>query len=457
MYESKQLIIGAGPVGLAMADALNRHGIDYDHVEAAAGLGGNWHHGVYSTVHTVSSKRSTAFSDYPMPDDYPEFPSGAQMLRYLENYARDRGLADRITYDKAVTRAEPLSDWSWRVRFADGEERVYKGVIVCNGHHWDKRMPALEGQFAGTLIHSKDYREPRDLQGRRVLVIGGGNSGCDVACEAARVATSCDWSLREGVWLLPKIALGKPLTDLSVWWLPVWLQRPILRALIKVMIGDYRRYGLPKPRHKLFERHPTYGTDALGYLKQGRIKPRPGIARVDGHTVTFKDGSQGEYDMIVAATGFNNALPMLPAGLVETRGDAIGVVGGAFVDKAKNLLAVGFAQPRTGFGPVITPAADMYARLIKIQDRFEDPIAALLRFSGKVPMASPYIDPVATRRELWFGRLQLKMVDIEIWRYRRHKQRQAAKAARDEAKAAQTRDGVTGTASARTIGDGPRA
>lgn len=457
MYENKQLIIGAGPVGLAMAAALKRHGIDYDHVEAAAGLGGNWHHGVYSTVHTVSSKRSTAYSDYPMPDDYPEFPSGAQMLRYLENYARDRGIADRITYNKAVARAEPLSDWRWRVRFADGEERVYKGVIICNGHHWDKRMPTFEGCFSGKLIHSKDYHQPSDLQGQRVLVIGGGNSGCDVACEAARVAVSCDWSLRAGVWLLPKIALGKPLTDLSLWWLPVWMQRPILRALIKVMIGDYRRYGLPKPRHKLFERHPTYGTDALGYLKQGRIKPRPGIARVDGYTVHFTDGTSGEYDMIVAATGFNNALPMLPPGLLETKGEAVGVIGGAFSENAKNLLAVGFAQPRTGFGPVITPAADMYARLIKIQDRFEDPIGALLRFSGKEPMTSPYIDPVATRRELWYGRLQLNLIDFEIWRYRRHKRRLAEKAARTTAAAAQTEAGAAAAASMQPVGDGPKA
>ena len=157
------LVIGAGPVGLAMADALRRRGLAFDHVDAGDGVGGLWRNGVYQGVHIVSSKRSTGYTDYPMPEHYPDFPSSTQMLRYLESFARDRGLAGNVELRKKVVRAVPLADESWQVKFDSGEQRVYKGVVVCNGHHWDKRLPDYPGRFTGTLIHSKDYEEPRQL------------------------------------------------------------------------------------------------------------------------------------------------------------------------------------------------------------------------------------------------------------------------------------------------------
>ncbi|MEO8422237.1 MAG: NAD(P)-binding domain-containing protein, partial [Hyphomicrobium sp.] len=284
-----------------MAAALKQRGIAFDLVDANDGVGGLWRHGVYQGVHIVSSKKSTGYTDYPMPAHYPDFPSSAQMLRYLENFAHDRGLTDDLEMHRQVTRAMPLADESWQVTFENGEERTYKGVVVCNGHHWDKRLPQYRGRFTGTLIHSKDYKESKQLQGKRVLVIGGGNSGCDIACESARVGTSCDLSLRTGYWFLPKTAFGKPLTDLPIWGLPVFLQRLVLRALVRVFIGDYRQYGLQKPGHKLFERHPAFGTEVLNYLRQGRIKPRPDITRFSGTKVHFTDGSVGEFDLVVAA------------------------------------------------------------------------------------------------------------------------------------------------------------
>ena len=109
--------------------------------------------------------------------------------------------------------------------FADGDKRTYKGAVVCNGHHWAKRFPDIPGTFEGEYIHSKDYRRPEQLAGKRVLVIGAGNSAHDIACEAARVGASCDLSLRSGYWFMPKTAFGRPLTDLPIWWLPIPAQR----------------------------------------------------------------------------------------------------------------------------------------------------------------------------------------------------------------------------------------
>jgi hypothetical protein len=394
------LIIGAGPVGLGMADALRQRALAYDQVDANDGVGGNWRQGIYRGVHIVSSKRSTAYADYPMPGSYPDFPSTEEMRRYLESYARDRKLTERIEFRRKVVRATPLADESWQVRFDNGESRVYKGVIVCNGHHWDRRYPDYPGRFSGTLMHSKDYEEPRQLQGRRVLVLGGGNSGCDIACEAARVGTSCDWSLRSGYWFLPKTAFGRPLTDLPIWELPVIVQRLILRALVWAVIGDYRAYGLKRPDHKLFERHPAFGTDVLGYLRQGRIKPRPDIARFSGTKVHFVDGSVGEYDLIVAATGFHNSFPFLPKGLVPVENDIVHVYGGAFPDAVKNLYIVGWSQPRNGFGGLLTPATRLYAEMIAMQDEIELPIGYVLKWRGlKVPRTN-LVNPATARRTI---------------------------------------------------------
>jgi len=395
------LIIGAGPVGLAMADALRKRGVAFDHVDANDGVGGNWRHGIYHGVHIVSSKRSTAYTDYPMPSDYPDFPSAEQMRRYLESYARDRGIVKRIEFRRKVLRAAPLADESWKVRFDNGETRIYKGVVVCNGHHWDKRYPDYPGNYSGRLIHSKDYESPRQLRDRRILVIGGGNSGCDIACEAARVGTSCDWSLRSGYWFLPKTAFGKPLTDLPIWELPVFLQRLILKALVRIFIGDYRSYGLERPSHKLFARHPAYGTDVLNYLRQGRIKPRPDIERFAGSKVHFTDGSVGEYDLIIAATGFANSFPFLPRGLVPVENDVVHVYGGAFPEAVKNLYIVGWAQPRNGFGPLVTPATRLYAEMIALQDEMELPIGYVLKWRGLRIPATNLINPAATRRIIW--------------------------------------------------------
>jgi cation diffusion facilitator CzcD-associated flavoprotein CzcO len=172
----RMAVIGAGPVGLGMAKALKERGIPYDQLEADDDVGGNWYHGVYRTAHIISSRKTTEYADYPMPAHYPDFPSRAQMVDYLRDYARHFGLRAQIEFGAKVLIARPRADELWDVGLAGGEQRVYKGLLVCNGHHWSKRWPDYPGRFAGEYIHTKDYRDPAQLAGKRVLVIGGGNS-----------------------------------------------------------------------------------------------------------------------------------------------------------------------------------------------------------------------------------------------------------------------------------------
>ena len=404
------LLIGAGPVGLAVAKAMLRQGIAYEQLEADDDLGGNWYHGVYKTAHIISSRKTTEYADFPMPADYPDFPSARQMLEYLRSYADVFSLRPHIQFRTKVLMCLPLADGRWEAELEGGERRVYKGVVVCNGHHWDKRFPSYEGTFAGEYLHSKDYRDPRQLADKRVLVIGGGNSACDVAAEAARVGRGCDISLRRGYWFLPKTIFGVPLPEMVPGWSPVWVQRLLLRALLRVVIGRYESYGLPKPDHRIFEAHPTLNSELLHYVKHGRIRPRPAVERFDGSRVFFADGASAEFDTIVCATGFHLSFPFLPAGIVPVEGSNALLYGGCTLPDYKNLYVVGTAQVRYGFGPLMTPAAELICRLIKLQDEMELPIGLVLKESGARTPTTHLLDPHRALRQMRLARHTLPLL-----------------------------------------------
>jgi hypothetical protein len=409
-------LIGAGPVGLCVAKALKAHNIPYEQLEADNDIGGNWYHGVYPTAHIISSRKTTEYPDYPMPVYYPDFPSAGQMLEYLRDYAEHFGLRERIQFNSKVLMALPQSDGRWELQLLGGERRLYKGLIVCNGHHWHKKYPSYPGIFTGEILHSKDYKSPKQLKGKRVLVIGGGNSACDLASEAARVGESCSLSLRRGYWFLPKTILGIPSVELLKPWTPVWLQRFFIRIALRMIVGHYQDYGLPKPDHKIFEAHPTINSELLHYIRHGRIEPRPDVARYDGDAVHFVDGTSDEFDLIVCGTGFHVSFPFLPEGLVHTRGGIADLYGGMFLPDCKNLYIVGTGQLRYGFGPVVTPGADLLAEMILLQEQMELPIGLVLKESGLKLPTTHLIDPHAAIRGIRRGK---RMLPLLAWKEKR--------------------------------------
>jgi hypothetical protein len=397
----KFLIIGAGPCGLGVAKALKEAAIHYEQAEADAEVGGNWYHGVYETAHIISSRKTTEYADFPMPADYPDFPSRKQMGDYYKLYADAFGLRENIRFNTKVVMCLPMENDTWAVEFSGGEKQIYKGVIVCNGHHWDKRFPNYEGEFSGEMIHSKDFKKPEQLAGKRVLVIGGGNSACDIVSEAARVAREAHLSLRRGYWFLPKTLFGKPSAESPAIYLPVFLQRLILKIMLRIVVGKYEDYGLPNPDHKLFEHHPTVSSEILHYLKHGRIKPHPDIRNFEGKTVHFVDGTSVEVDLIVCATGFYVSFPFLPEGLVPVKNDNIAqLYAGSVLPDYKNLYVFGTQQIRYGVGPLITPAAKLLAKMIKLQEQMKLPIGLVLKESGSKLPDTHLIDPIASLRRM---------------------------------------------------------
>ena len=368
-----------------------------------------------------------------MPEEFPDFPSAQQMLEYLNTYAEVFKLRPHIQFRTKVVMCLPiphpaaapepqnyaaatapgtdkLPEERWEVELANGEKRIYKGVIVCSGHHWDKRFPNYAGRFTGEYIHSKDYKNPQQLIGKRVLVIGGGNSACDLASEAARVGRSCDLSLRRGYWFLPKVLFGVPLPELVPSWVPVWAQRLFLKVVLKVAVGKYEDYGLPRPNHRIFEAHPTLNSEILHYLKHGRIRARPDVDRFEGRRVVFKDGSAEEFDMVVCGTGFHLSFPFLPQGLVPVEGSNALLYAGCTLPDYKNLYIVGTPQVRYGFGPLITPAAALLCRLINLQDRMELPIGLVLKESGAKLPTTHLVDPHKALRQMKFANYTLPLL-----------------------------------------------
>ena len=428
-------VIGAGPVGLAVARALLQNSIPYEQLEADDDLGGNWYHGVYETAHIISSRKTTEYADFPMPAEFPDFPSAQQMLEYLNAYAETFKLRQHIQFRTKVVMCLPKenpaasttpdglpawgprsasgsdkNDGRWQVELANGEQRVYKGVIVCSGHHWAKRFPNYAGTFTGEYIHSKDYKNPQQLIGKRVLVIGGGNSACDLASEAARVGRSCDLSLRRGYWFLPKVLFGVPLPELVPGWVPVWAQRLFLKVVLKIAVGKYEDYGLPRPDHRIFEAHPTLNSEILHYVKHGRIRPRPDVAKFEGRRVVFADGSSDEFDMVVCGTGFNLSFPFLPTGLVPVEGKNALLYAGCTLPDHKNLYIVGTPQVRYGFGPLITPAATLLCRLIDLQDQMELPIGLVMKESGAKLPTTHLVDPHKALRQMRYAKYTLPLL-----------------------------------------------
>ncbi|MCR6711705.1 MAG: NAD(P)-binding domain-containing protein [Demequina sp.] len=309
-------IIGAGPAGLAAARALKERGLPYTHIEKNKGVGGLWDidadgSPMYESAHFISSKTLSGFTGFPMPGDYPDYPSYKQIYAYINAFADHYGLRDAIEFNTAVEHVEKLEDGGFRVTRANGEATEHDQVIVASGVQWYPNIPAIPGNFAGEVRHTVTYRSPSEFNGKRVLVVGAGNSGCDIACDAGRNADAAFISVRRGYWFIPKHVFGKPADVFAEEGptLPMWLEQFAFGKMLRVLNGDMTRLGLPKPDHKLFETHPILNTQLLHYLQHGDVIAKPAIESAEGNTVTFTDGTSVDVDLIMLATGYVHKVP----------------------------------------------------------------------------------------------------------------------------------------------------
>ena len=249
-------IIGAGASGLAVARNLKARGIAFEVLEREADLGGLWNMAtntgvVYDSTHLVSAKTSTAFDDFPMPpENFPEYPSHGVVLDYFRAYVRQFGLAEHLVFNALVQQVAPDDRGGFRVQ-VEGEPapRQYAGVVLANGHHSVPRRPVYPGTFSGETLHSSAYRRVHQLRDKRILVVGAGNSACDIVRDAAHGSGArVLMSMRRGTWFVPKYLLGFPTGDVVslVELLPVprVIKRYLFQSSLWVLQGPPARHGL---------------------------------------------------------------------------------------------------------------------------------------------------------------------------------------------------------------------
>jgi hypothetical protein len=342
-------IIGAGPGGLLAAAAIKKRGIPFEILDAGRQVGGIWdidrdETPMYESAHFISSRTLSGFWDFPMPDSYPDYPRYDKIFEYIQAYARHHDLVEHITFGVRVESVTRLAEGGWRVSLDSGDERSCSALCVAAGNNWIPRLPELAGTFSGEEYHSFHYRRPAEFEGKRVLVVGGGNSGADIACDAARSADKAYLSLRRGYYFIPKFIFGQP-SDVFAHngpQLPSWLEERVFGLLMnKFLVGDLTKYGLPKPDHPILQSHPILNTQVLHHLGHGDIEARSDVAGLDAKIVRFADGTTEEVDLIVWATGYERRFPFLPHDAIADRDGIIDLYLRAFHRRHADLFFVG--------------------------------------------------------------------------------------------------------------------
>jgi cation diffusion facilitator CzcD-associated flavoprotein CzcO len=362
-------IIGAGASGLAVAKAFAEQGIPFDCFEALSDVGGIWNpespHVVYGSTWLNSSKKLSRYPDFHFPEEWAPYASRAQAQSYLQAYAKEFGLYKLISFNKRVSRAEHTPE-GWRIQI-EGESapRLYRGLIVANGHHWSPNLPTYPGKFDGEALHSHDVKSKEQLKGKRVLVVGAGNSAVDILSDAAIENGRVVHSMRRTYYFFPKMVFGKP-TD---WFVDITSRIPLPRSVMRlfyrfgmrILVGPHHRYGLERPDHNLFEAHPTACNTYLDHLIHGRIAVKPGVEKLDGKRVVFTDGSAEEVDLLVWATGFRVSFPFIdPSYILDEQGRSKLFIH-TFHRELDDFFVAGLFEPAEGG---VWQIADYQARLI---------------------------------------------------------------------------------------------
>ncbi len=350
-------LIGAGPAGLAGARNLARRGIHFVGFDVGPGVGGLWDidspkSTMYESAHLISSKGTTAYDEFPMREEVADYPSHRDMKTYFNDYADTFDLKKHYRFETEVIRTEPEGDgWQVTTRGPDGEKtESFAGLIIANGLLSNPNIPEFEGEFDGELLHTSVYRDPEIFKGKRVLIIGGGNSGCDIAVNAVHYAKSVDMSLRSGYWFFPKYILGKPSDTLNEGRpLPAWIKTRVDGRVIRLITGNPARLGFPEPEGRIYETHPVLNTLVLYYAGHGDIKVRKDIDRFDGSEVKFIDGTSQEYDMVMLATGYKLDYGFIDPGHLNWQGNHPELYLNIFTPKYRNLFVLGMVEA-TGLG-----------------------------------------------------------------------------------------------------------
>jgi thioredoxin reductase len=378
-------VIGAGSSGIASCQALHARGIPFDCFEAGSEVGGNWRYdndngmsSAYLSLQAKSSRRCMQYAAFPMPEYYPDYLSHELIAAYLDDCVDHSGFRDRIQFRTEVTRARPAPGGGWDVTVrqrdtSSARTERYDAVLVANGHHWDPQYPepAFPGAaaFTGEQIHSRHYRTPEPLAGKRVLILGIGNSACDIAAECSQVATRTLLAMRRGAHIVPKYLFGRPTDHLTLTRLgtraPVRLQSLAVTLLTRIARGKVTRHGLPRPDRPLLHAPPTVSDSLLGKLDHGAIAVKPSIDRFAGDRVHFTDGSAEPVDVVIYCTGYKISFPFLDEAAAGADGNHIPLYRRVVPPRLPGLYFIGLVQPVGAVMPIAEIQSEWVADLLE--------------------------------------------------------------------------------------------
>jgi cation diffusion facilitator CzcD-associated flavoprotein CzcO len=388
-------VIGAGAAGLTAIKNLREYGFGVDCFERDVSVGGAWNwrsprSPVYASTHLISSKPFTQYPDFPMPDSWPDYPHHAQVHAYLERYADHFGLREHIWFGTEVTSVEPTGDGRWDVTTSGGASatrtRRYAAVAIANGHNWAAKMPTYDGMsdFQGEIIHASQYKDAAQLRGKRVLVVGAGNTGCDLAVEAAQQAARCWHSSRRGYWYAPKYAYGRPsdqVNDLVLsLGIPLRVRQWLFHRTMRRTVGDLTRFGLPKPDHRIYETHPIANSQLVYYLGHGSITAVPEVARFTRDTVQFVDGREIEPELVILATGYLPRFEFLAPDVLNVDSDGRPrLYLHTFSPAYPTLGVIGLLQPDSGVFSLMHWQSVLFAAWLRLRESAPEQAASFWR------------------------------------------------------------------------------
>jgi cation diffusion facilitator CzcD-associated flavoprotein CzcO len=371
-------VIGAGASGLCTAKYLKQAGFDNITIfEIGSQIGGMWCYendngrsSAYKTLHINTAKNLTNFSDFPFDDTVQFFPSHWDMHRYLVAYAEHFGLKPLIRFKTPVANVVPLftpgrEPPRWRVDLAGGGSQSFDYVIVASGHLSDPYHVAELQRFAGEYLHSHHYREPAPYVGKRVCIIGAGNSAFDIASDVCVNAPHCVLVARSGVLIAPKLILGHPFTDVSMTlfrdWIPEFVRNRLLRFLVYLVHGRMTELGF-KPLTK--RTHPTSNATIVQHIAYDRVVIKTGISGIEGRVIRFDDGTEAEFDTLIAATGYKIDLPFIPPEIVPVTGNRIELYKRMVPPNWPGLYFVGMFNTTTALNQVFEWQAQWIAEIL---------------------------------------------------------------------------------------------
>ncbi|XP_037325989.2 flavin-containing monooxygenase 5-like [Pungitius pungitius] len=381
-------VVGGGSSGLACIKCCLDEGLQPVCFESSDDIGGLWRFkenpeadraSIYHSVIINTSKEMMCFSDFPIPAHYPNYMHNSLIMDYFRIYADHFQLSEHIRFNTKVLQVKQRSDffrsgqWDVETENKDGqqEKHIFDAVMICVGHHCHPHLPLHDfpgiDSFKGKFFHSRDYKTPEQWRNKKVVVVGIGNSGGDIAVELSRVTKQLYLSTRRGAWILNRVGdSGLPL-DMQFTRLLNYVRNLVPMSLFSGLVEkqlnkrfDHALYNL-KPKHRLFSQHPTVNDEFPNRILSGTVQVKPNIRRFLGSRVEFDDGSVVEdVDLVVFATGYRFSFPFLASHVVSVSENNATLYKYVFPPELERptLAVIGLVQP---LGAVM-PIAEMQAR-----------------------------------------------------------------------------------------------